>query len=162
MSNLTEIRYRVDKLKRLLDDPHPGLSAWREAYGRASQSVLEFYGIDVDKIKQETRDLAVEQTIGDMERAKTTPSYSTYIFGRDNLEVNRAQRKPLFDPALKCNHGGEAQVDIFHWSGACMLPQDPPTLAGPPIEVCPQCGSKSKEFRGCVDGDWCKNIWHLC
>ena len=132
MSNLTEIRHRVRNLLNLLDAPEPGVRIWRDKYEKASASVLEFYGVNVDKIKQETWDLAVEQTIGDMERA---------------------QRKT-------CTHGVAALVDIFHHSGACMLPQDPPTLVGPPIEVCPQCGSKSKKFRGSIGGDWCRNIWH--
>lgn len=74
MSNLTELRFRVQTLAVLLDKPYPGLASWRTAYEAASRSILDFYGINVERIKAETWTLAVEQTIGDMERRKSRRS----------------------------------------------------------------------------------------
>ena len=41
--NLDYLREQVDALKRLLDDPHPGLSSWSKMYGARMQSISDFW-----------------------------------------------------------------------------------------------------------------------
>ncbi len=41
--NLDYLREKVKRLNDLLNDPHPGLSTWIEAYGRVSREILDFW-----------------------------------------------------------------------------------------------------------------------
>lgn len=73
MTHLEELSDIVNRLKDLLDDPHPGVMTWREALARTSKEFLAFYDADASPVnaaeKQEIWDMATEQAIGDMERA---------------------------------------------------------------------------------------------
>jgi hypothetical protein len=42
--NIIELRGLVTQLKRVIDDPHPGLFTWSDAYGKAVNGLLGFYG----------------------------------------------------------------------------------------------------------------------
>ena len=70
MSNITELRHRVRNLSMLLDHPQLGLASWWVGYEAASRSILDFYGINVEKIAREAWDNGVEQAVGDAERAQ--------------------------------------------------------------------------------------------
>jgi hypothetical protein len=41
--NLDDLRQRVNHLKNLLDDPHPGLFTWVKAYSDAIKAIIEFW-----------------------------------------------------------------------------------------------------------------------
>jgi hypothetical protein len=41
--NLDRLRREVDILKRLLDDPHPGLITWNMAYARQMEKLVAFW-----------------------------------------------------------------------------------------------------------------------
>ena len=42
---LEELRGHVDKLTKLLDDPHPGLSVWVGFYGERMQALSNFWNL---------------------------------------------------------------------------------------------------------------------
>ncbi len=48
MSNITDLQGRLESLRLLLADPHPGLFTWRMAYERAANRLLEFFDADPD------------------------------------------------------------------------------------------------------------------
>jgi hypothetical protein len=43
-SQRNELKEHVDRLKKLLDDPHPGLSTWVHAYGQEVNWLMDFWG----------------------------------------------------------------------------------------------------------------------
>ena len=43
MTNIKDLLSRVDRLRALLLDPHPGLAEWRLGFDAASESLLHFY-----------------------------------------------------------------------------------------------------------------------
>ena len=43
MTNIKDLLSRVDRLRALLLDPHPGLGEWRLGFNAASESLLHFY-----------------------------------------------------------------------------------------------------------------------
>ena len=43
MTNIKDLLTRVDRLRALLLDPHPGLGEWRLGFNAASTSLLHFY-----------------------------------------------------------------------------------------------------------------------
>lgn len=87
MTNIEDLLGRVNRLKAILEDPHPGLYVWRQAYADASKDLLAFYD-EGEGYEQKTRDqriwdAAVQQCIGDMERAAASiavpPGYVGFI-----------------------------------------------------------------------------------
>jgi hypothetical protein len=44
--NIAFLREQVDGLKRLLDDPHPGLSTWAKMYGDRMQALSNFWNAE--------------------------------------------------------------------------------------------------------------------
>lgn len=72
MTHIEELSAIVNKLKGLLDDPHPGLITWRQHYNETVKEFFAFFD-DPHDYQQRTKaqeiwDAAVEQTIGDIER----------------------------------------------------------------------------------------------
>ena len=41
--NLGYLREQADDLKRLLDDPHPGLASWVAMYDQRMKSIADFW-----------------------------------------------------------------------------------------------------------------------
>lgn len=75
MSNLTDLQGRMECLRLLLVDAHPGIYSWRLAYERAVEHLLAFFDADPQaavRAREEAWDLAVQQTIGDTERKQLT------------------------------------------------------------------------------------------
>jgi hypothetical protein len=48
--NLDFLREQVDALKRLLDDPQPGLATWSKMYGDRMQALVDFWNADKDEV----------------------------------------------------------------------------------------------------------------
>ncbi len=46
--DLEELKGIVNRLKNLLDDPHPGLTTWCEAYGKRMQQLSDFWNADAE------------------------------------------------------------------------------------------------------------------
>jgi hypothetical protein len=44
MTNIDILKGRVHDLSLLLNDPHPGLMTWRDAYAEFSNRLIEFFG----------------------------------------------------------------------------------------------------------------------
>lgn len=73
MTHIEELSDIVNRLKLLLDDPHPGLFTWRRHYNETVKEFFAFFD-DPHDYQQRTKaqeiwDAAVQQTIGDMERS---------------------------------------------------------------------------------------------
>lgn len=58
--NLEELKARVNRLKGLLDDPHPGLGTWAMAYGKAMQAISDFWNCDAPEPDTERLDWFAE------------------------------------------------------------------------------------------------------
>lgn len=50
MSHITELKSRLARLQRLVDDPHPGIGEWRRAFGIAAENLLRFFDHSPDCI----------------------------------------------------------------------------------------------------------------
>jgi len=48
--NLDYLKEEVRKLHALLDDPHPGLFTWREAYADQAKVLMEFWSDSAETV----------------------------------------------------------------------------------------------------------------
>jgi hypothetical protein len=68
MSNLTDLKGRMERLRLMLEDPHPGLYTWRLEYERAVEQLLAFFEADPQaavRARQEAWDEAMQQIKGE-------------------------------------------------------------------------------------------------
>lgn len=90
MTHIEELSGIVNKLKMLLDDPHPGLYTWRTHYNETVKEFFAFFDDPHDYQQrtkaQEVWDAAIEQAISDMERVAAEfpvpPGYVGFMFRR--------------------------------------------------------------------------------
>lgn len=54
MSDLAKLRHTVKMMGVLLDQPDPGGRIWLNEYQQRSRDLLEFYGVNVKKLGEET------------------------------------------------------------------------------------------------------------
>jgi hypothetical protein len=48
MSHISELKSRLDRLKGLVDDPHPCVGEWRRAFNTAAENLLRFFDHSVE------------------------------------------------------------------------------------------------------------------
>ena len=145
MTHIEDLLQRVNALRDLLMDPHPGLLAWRAAYDVTSNRILAFYGFGT-AARQRIWDAAVQQTIGDMERAvQQKKSESLDALFRDLSEIV-GNNEHLYDAGVQMVCG--SIPDATGHSGDA---------------ICPECGSADPKAHYVPHDAYkaCENIWHI-
>jgi len=138
MTHIEDLLRRVNRLRDLLEDPHPGVVEWRLAFNAASESLLRFY----DASQVPPASLFTQISEADAKNGYGPIPDGTRHSGYDPDKTRRLERE--LEEAARGNNRFEP------W----------PLHIG--YAICPECGSPDPNVHY-VPHDThglCENFWH--